>query len=62
MSNLQKIKEDENMSAALEEITRQVREEARVAILEQIKIIRAGNQGQTNEARENLAILLKVNF
>ena len=62
MSNLQKIKEDENMSAALEEITRQVREEARVAILEQIKIIRAGNQGQTNEARENLAILLKVNY
>lgn len=49
------------MSAALEEITRQTREETGVALLEQVKIIRKeSNPGVLQEARENIKVLLVV--
>jgi len=49
------------MSAALEEITRQIKEEARVALLEQVRAIRTEtNPGTLQEVRKNIKTLLSV--
>lgn len=52
----------ESVAAALEEITRQIKEETRVAILDQVKIIRdkESNTYKVHEALVNLETLLKV--